>query len=76
MTTTNIASNGIGVIYKLGEPNITQDDLSNCQPANNPPGTGMLYCWSPMFHLILHGTWHCLKDNKLEKPVNPSDPTN
>lgn len=74
-TTTNIASNGIGVIYKLGEPNITQDDLSNCQPANNPPGTGMLYCWSP--DVSPDSTWHALlKDNKLEKTINPSDPTN
>jgi gliding motility-associated-like protein len=74
-TTTNTANNGIGAIYKLGVPNIIEDDLSNCEPTNNPPGTGMIYCWSPK--ASPDSTWHALLENKkLEKPIRPSDPDN
>lgn len=62
--------NGIkNPFIKLGTPN--DSDNNDCQPANNPPGTGMLYCWSPS---PTDSTWHYLEDNdNLEKPVTPSD---
>jgi len=61
--------NALGLFSKLGIPN--ESDNINCQPANNPSGTGMLYCWSPS---PTDSTWHYLhKKGRLGNPVTPSD---